>query len=359
MADKYIGDYSEGRHNNFDFLRFFFATLVMFSHSFAFLYNGDITREYDPLIRFSDGQAGFGGNSVDCFFLISGFLVTQSWERSTNWRSFALKRILRIVPGMAAVLLLTVFVLGPLVASDRTTYFQNHGVYHYLGLMWSHDINTDDRIPGVFENNPMHGVVNGSLWTIRYEMFSYVLVAVLGMMMFFRRRALILAITLLLWLMRDLHHGHIHSFGKYDVIFHLETYFFLGAVFYLYREKIVHSGMLAIAAFLGLFIAGCMHILLLVDPIFQAYLVFYIAYWDKLKLNHFAKYGDFSYGMYLWACPIQQILTQYYGSVLNAYSMFIYSFILTGISAILSWNLIEKPFLRLKPKSAKNTQAVP
>lgn len=65
-------------HNNFDFLRFFLAALVIFSHSFPLL---DGSKEWEPLYRFTGRQVEAGAVAVDGFFIISGFLIAQSWVR--------------------------------------------------------------------------------------------------------------------------------------------------------------------------------------------------------------------------------------------------------------------------------------
>ena len=85
-------------------------------------------------------------------------------------------------------------------------------------------------------------------------------------------------------------------------------------------------------------------------PLLGGYILFYAAFSKTINASNFSKYGDFSYGLYLYAFPVQQLLVFYYGEHLNGLLMFTISLILTLVLAIISWYLVEKPFLKLKPR---------
>ena len=343
-----FGQVSEGRDNNFDFLRFFLATCVIFSHSFAVLYDGTWFA-YDPLIHLSRGQAAFGGGAVDGFFLISGFLITKSWERSRGLGDYAKKRVLRIVPALVVVILLTVFVLGPIAtALSLGSYFHSPRTYAYLGFMGTKNLHLTDRLPGVFEHNPLAFRVNGSLWTIRCEAICYVLVAILGLLQAYRRPVVVLiaAVATLPFLAR--HSGEAGGLGDWTGSFHVLAFFLWGMTFYLFRGKIPYSPALFGVALALLVATDLLHVLPGFLPWAFGYVLFYVAFSARLRLHHFARRGDFSYGIYLYAFPVQQALAEFFRQSLNAYTLFLATFAVSGLLAVLSWHFIEKPFLKRK-----------
>ena len=103
--------------NNFDALRFFFAGLVIFAHSFALLSGTDDT---EPLMMLTH-QMTFGGVAVDCFFIISGCLVTLSWQRSRGVRDYLGKRVRRIYPGFIVAMAFCALVIAPVGHDDWRT----------------------------------------------------------------------------------------------------------------------------------------------------------------------------------------------------------------------------------------------
>src|SRR5579862_305980 len=118
------------RHNNFDALRLIAALSVIFSHSFL-IAQGTGANEWLNLLTGNQCMLGLAG--VFVFFAISGFLVTQSFEQTQGPLRYLLKRCLRILPGFIAVLLLTAFVLGPIVTTlPLSDYFSRFEPYRYV-----------------------------------------------------------------------------------------------------------------------------------------------------------------------------------------------------------------------------------
>ena len=347
-SSKTFGQLDAGRDNNFDFLRFFFASLVIFSHSFAMLYDGT-WYAYDPLLHLTRGQTAFGGGAVDGFFLISGFLITKSWERSRGIGDFVQKRVLRILPALVVVLLVTVFLLGPLATRlPLASYFQSHQTYRYFTFMGTVNLHLTDRLPGVFTHNPLSYRVNGSLWTIRLETICYILVAVLGLLRCYRRPVIVLLASVAAVAVTALHAGHPAAEGNWQGSIHVLIYFLWGMTFYLYRNTIPASWALLAACLAGLVASDLTNILPYTLPPLGAYVLFYIAYSPGLRLKSFAKHGDFSYGLYLYAFPIQQLLVSYFRPDLNAGTLALSAFVLAGGCAVLSWHGVEKRWLRRK-----------
>ena len=348
MIAKNFGQISEGRDNNFDFLRFFFATLVIFSHSFAMLYNGT-WYAYDPLLHWTRGQVAFGGGAVDGFFLISGFLITKSWERSRGVGDFTKKRALRILPALAVVLVATVFVLGPLATSlPLASYFHSSRAYAYFTFMGTRNLHLTDTLPGVFTHNPLADRVNGSLWTIRCEVICYIMVAVLGLLRCYRRPALMLLASIAAVIVTALGAKHLATMGEWSDSFRVLIYFLWGMTFYLYRGVIPCSRALLLTCLAGAVASDLIGILPYTLPLLGAYGLFYAAFSPRLRLQSFAKHGDFSYGLYLYAFPVQQLLVSRFRPALNAETLSLTAFLIAGTCAVLSWYGVEKRWLRRK-----------
>jgi peptidoglycan/LPS O-acetylase OafA/YrhL len=78
------------------------------------------------------------------------------------------------------------------------------------------------------------------------------------------------------------------------------------------------------------------------------YLVIYIAYARLPKVARFGKHGDFSYGMYIFGFPVQQLLIYWFDADINLAMLALSSMAITLCFAVLSWRLVEAPALRLK-----------
>lgn len=332
-----LGQRISGRTNNFDFLRFLAATAVIFSHSFP-LTSGSNADE--PLYRFTHGQSTIGDLSVDVFFIISGFLITQSYDRRKNVISFARSRILRIFPGLIFVVLLSIFVLGPTVTSlPVNVYFHNHQTYSYLKELILPTVQV--KLPGVFPNNPFPAAVNGSLWSLRYEFIFYIVVGFLGAVRLLRKP--IPASLFILALAVSIIHG-----GLYADLF---RNFSAGMILYIFRDKIPMNKYLAFACIPVLLLSCITGGFTLAFAIFGAYLLVFIAVTPTIKTYGFGKHGDFSYGLYIFAFPIQQTITWLFKGNLNPFLNFVIAFPITLIFAFLSWHLVEKNALKFKSKS--------
>src|SRR5579871_2099226 len=314
------------RDNNFDFLRFFFACLVIFSHSFSIVYGNYI---HEPLFAVSGGFLSFGAIAVMGFFVISGYLITQSWQRSGTAGDYLKKRVLRIYPGFIAASLFCLLIVGPLGADSFAAY--RHHV-HPVSFLLRMALLFQPRLPGVFAHNPQPGAVDASMWTIRYEFLCYLLVAAFGLLGLWRRRVVlglfVLCLSGNLWLFGHRHVAytlpeaeqamstvaHALSFFRLDLssaVFGC-LYFLAGAVYFLYRDRIVRSPALALLA-LCLVLVSFTHPVLLIFtmPLCGPYLLFLFAFHAPFDLRAFAARGDFSYGMYLYAFPLQQLLVSW------------------------------------------------
>lgn len=348
----YLSDYASGRNNNFNLIRFIAASLVLFSHSYP-LALGIGTPE--PLSQ-SLGVT-WGSIAVDVFFIASGFFIAASFTYKSSVKSFIFARLLRIYPALIVVITLSVFVLGPAFTSlDLISYFSDSNTYRY----WIKDsliisgITYD--LPGVFESNPYPSAVNGSLWTLPYEIKMYILLSLsiigfeklkkglrLNTDNMVRYGVLSLAVIALI--------AHLINFfikfydGKSLQLFAM---FFMGSSFFYFKNRIPLSHKAGI-----LFI-----VLLLISTLNKStfatcytlvitYIVFYLAYLPKGRIRDFNKLGDYSYGIYIYAFPVQQSIA-YLIEDISIIGMIISSFIVTLTLAIVSWNIIEERCLRFK-----------
>lgn len=324
-----IGDFSESRHNNFDIIRFCTASLIVLYHSFplsvpGFDHTGYLWIEYQLL---------------GIFFAVSGFLIMQSWERSPRVFYFLKKRLLRIMPALICTVLLAAFVIGPLVTTlSWSAYIHHPAVWDYLKNILLY--NTWFLLPGVFEDVPFKGSVNGALWTLPYEARCYLLLVVLGVLRIrtWRKTAAFLFLAAFSLLVLDW------------PALRLTIFFVMGILFYLFRDKIPLSDSWAVFSVIAVGLAVYLNVgVVYVTLCYGTYLVFYFAFHPRYSFHNFGKYGDFSYGIYVYAFPVQQCVIHYFhpGS-LYPLQFFAIQYPLILCIAALSWHLIEWPCLRLK-----------
>jgi len=354
------------RRNNFDFLRFLFASLVLFYHCFPLL-QGDEPR---PVGLGEQVATLAGGSSVNFFFVISGFLVTMSWQRSQGSaaradsqgnRAYLRKRILRIYPGFLLASAACAFAAGPLGADSAALYWHHFKFLKfalYLFLLPADVVGPD--MAHVFTHLPYSGVINGSFWTLRYEFEMYLLVAALGSLSLFQRgrgvwvgllflllyALFVVSQTALFTVVPD---REVPWVGNPVKWLRLSVCFLSGVVFYLYRDRIPASPILFGVSLLLLLLAGRRtEWFSAALPICGTYTLFSVAFHKDIRLQRFAHYGDFSYGMYLYAFPIQQLLILHFAAALTPYWLFAAAFPLTLLCAAVSWHLVERPCLALK-----------
>lgn len=341
---------AKGRQNNFDFIRFLLATFVLFYHCYPIRY-GLGAPKHGPFETLADLC---GGVAVPFFFVISGFLVTRSWIGDPNLRDYLQKRALRIYPGFLTASLFCALVVGPLGADNVSQYW--HQFQPIKFARWAFVL-VGPYIPTIFARLPMATGVNGSFWTLRYEFYCYLFVALIGLLSLFRQRVFLAALFAVLYLLRQTQvlTGHtvfpdreLHLFGNIASWSSLILYFLSGMLFYLYREKVPYARSLFLVCLGVLLLCGWWGYLDVVLPLCGSYVLLYMAFAPRLGLQRFARYGDFSYGLYLYAFPVQQLLILYSGGRLTIFALFCSAFAVSLGLAILSWHFIERPSLRWK-----------
>ncbi|HEX6840621.1 MAG TPA: acyltransferase [Stellaceae bacterium] len=334
------------RSNNFDALRLVAAVSVIFSHAFLL---SEGRHDDEPLMAVTQGQAPLGVAGVFVFFVISGFLVTQSWEMTGSAWRFAAKRSLRIYPALAVCILLCTFVLGPLVTGEALgDYLRDAGTYDFLlNNLW---LNTDHNLlPGVsFSGFAFGTVVDGPLWTLPAEAVMYAMVLVLGLPGLLRLAVLLpllAAGVVCLWLDTAASGWFTGTVGW------LLAFFVAGMILYKLRRLPIFSGRIALVALAGLVLSAALGGFILLFPLFGGYLVIYLARERRLPVIPAARFGDLSYGLYIYGWPVEQTLVYLSGGTLAWWQLFPPALALTAALAFLSWHLIEKRALRLKPRA--------
>lgn len=333
--------------NNFNFLRILFAVFVVITHSYNL--SGDSVNDY--LTRITYGQVTFSFIGLSGFFIISGYLVFQSLMRSENLYSYFKKRVLRIFPGLFVVLLLTVLLGYFVYESDFHGYITNSSVWTYLPTNFF--LRSQYVIRGIFTKNPYGPAINGSLWSILYEFSFYVLLSIL---FFLTRRVQVILTLLLLSLLLvgrlfwyselshyefiiegrlALEYGPFFAFGSLLAILKIENFSWRRSLLVLLILILI------IAIFMRLFDQARFFLL--------PSIVILIGLESVPLINKFVtKLGDVSYGIYIYAFPVQQTLMHFFK--FDSIELIVTSVIISFILGYFSWHCIEKHALRLKSK---------
>lgn len=335
----------------FDTLRVSLAFAVILWHSYALCWGSIDAVKHSP-------AWAFGYAVLPVFFALSGFLVTGSALRLSLGR-FAASRVLRIVPALVVDTLVTVLVLGPLLTTVPLAVYFSHGETARYLLNMVGEIHF--VLPGLFVDNPLPRIVNGSLWTIPPELACYVVMAGLILFGWVRRWQVVaigafafLAVVALAPLMPAAWHfpgkGFIQGPGM-----KLVPMFLLGSLSYLLADRIPYSRAVFAVAVALLVAAGFLAdgLAMFTNPawvVLSAPLLVYVMLFlglTRLPRTPFFDRGDYSYGVYLYGFPIQQTLVQVFG-LREPLVLFALAIPPVTLLAMFSWHVVEKPTLRLR-----------
>jgi peptidoglycan/LPS O-acetylase OafA/YrhL len=327
------------RPMSFDLLRLGAAVAVLLSHSYAVVGRGE------PGL----GEQSLGNIAVLVFFAISGFLIAQSWSAEPRLVLFALKRALRILPALVVVLVVSAVVIGPLVTSASLgDYVTNTATFKYI--IFNTAMKTTYALPGVFDGNPMAGVVNGSLWTLKHEVFCYAMVAGLGVFGLLRDRRV--ATAVLLVLLGGFALAQSHGPGFFDQST-LERSFAVAMLLAVWQDRVPFSlpaaavGLVAWGVATSAEVTGAAWLAVFAIP----YATITVATRITPAAEVWLRGNDVSYGVYLWAFPVQQLLI---GQLdLSPIALSALALPLTVLIAFASWKVVEAPALRLKSRAAR------
>ena len=314
------------KSTNVNLLKFICAILVIVGHANPITGTG-----VDILTQYTGGECSFGGLAVGVFFFLSGLYVTKSLSKTANLKKYIFKRAERIFPQLIVVILLSAFVLGPILTNlSLGTYFASSGTYLYLLNSLLVPIH---NLPGVFEGLP-YQTVNGPLWTLPVEFACYLMLLAISLVLVLITRykehknlsGIVdsKAFRVLLWV------GVIAVFLGFIAVFYVLKNEFLvsvvrpvvifieGALFYQYRDKIKVNWSVGLVMALILVLSGLAGLFSIGMILFLPYITISLTLgipqikvdWTIFKI---------SYEMYLVGWPIQQILMNAFNGNMTAY----------------------------------------
>ena len=340
-----------GKENNFGALRLLFATLVIISHSPALLGSGK-----EPTI----GPLTFGSVAVDGFFLVSGFLVTKSFASSRGLISYFKKRVLRIYPGYVINFAFCILLIAPFVGAGHAMFRPSALLSEMARVV---RLGAPEAV-GAFADMP-YPALNGSAWTIAYEFKCYIAIAMLGYLGFLRpkyRLAMLVGVVVFLVLnvvnLLPSTTGALNAIlGDPPQVIRFASIFGTGMLFYLFGEQISYRSDFALAALVagGALIYLTPALAEFALTVLGGYLIFWFAFnFRVLGISRFTNRVDLSYGIYLYAFPIQNSIA-YFDRSISPWRLSLVALVLSAIMAYVSWSVIEKPALKLAHRTSAST----
>lgn len=334
------------RDNCFDFLRFAFALNVVLGHLFVIA----IIPEFEGMIGIFNTYL-----SVTGFFVISGFLIAQSYEHSSSIHSYFIKRARRLLPAYLFVIISCAIGLSGLSSLSPEDYFSSKDLWEYLGANMCFMNFLHPWLPGVFDHPLINDTsVNPALWTLKIEVGFYLFVPIImwGLRRSKRAWAWLIAIYVLAVIYK-LGLEHISDVsGKPFIAFvsrqlpGFMSYFAAGIGGYMYKDYFLRYKQYLITPAILVFAIEHYIDMEILTPLAWGIIVLWCA-WSLPKLNNFAKYGDVSYGIYIYHGPILKIMlcTGLFTALgtICASCFYVVGVIVAGL---LSWHLLEKRVLK-------------
>lgn len=291
------------RENNFSFLHWMGLVLVILGHEYNLLGQGSPTIlnvEYHYL-------------GVRILFVVSGYLVTESYKRTKSNFKYIKKRLLRIIPGLiistlGIVLMMSMFTLAPIKEYIL-------GIPQYLYNIVLHPIYF---MPGVFINNPYLGAINGSLWTLPVEFFCYLMIPVMGAIVNrlqknYKKLAhllfiLMIVVFYILYIIVELGiwNQSINFWGtNWTMACQIIIYFVLGSAISYFNLSPMFNLQLVIPIIVIYMVVPPV-IAIVIRPLVISYFVIAFAFNTPAILGERFEKINWYYAGYLWSFPIQQ-----------------------------------------------------
>lgn len=330
--------HAHGQANNFDSVRLFAALLVLCSHHFFFLGRAQPAPTGNTL----------GEMAVMMFFVISGYLVSESWYRDPHIVRFILRRLLRLWPALAVATLAITLVSALITTLPMHAYF-GHGTQHFIAR--NLQLRTVYQLPGVFGAHPGSpmSAVNGSWWTIPLEMKCYLYLAGLGLIGLRRRWLSLAALGIVAMMYFKTLPGHPHADAYHHLAALYMGFFMTGVCALQFGRELsrfrVPGTAIALVAFVAAIATGQRE---LAQWLAIAPLTLIIGSLSTPGLRSAARFGDLSYGIYLYAYFVQQVIIRLWPGTPTFAGSLLVSVAVTSALAWCSWHAVEAPALGLK-----------
>lgn len=325
--------------NNFDLLRLLFAATVCLVHAYelsGFQQLGWITRVLSSAV------------AVKSFFVVSGFLIFMSFERSASLASYARKRIRRIYPAYFTIVMLCAIGLAAISSKNIGDYFSLAWLKYVASNLTFLNF-LQPTLPGVFDSNKV-AAVNGALWTLKIEVMFYLTVP---LFVFLFRKFSHFPMLVLIYSSSVAYAGLMPALaertgsGAYEELARQLpgqlSYFMAGAFLYYFLPIFERRSHYFLVAGVSVLAANMIFPLPFLEPIALATVVVFFGLF--LYVGNFGKYGDFSYGFYILHFPVIQLLLHSGWFQENPWYFLSSVIAITTAGAIAMWHLVEKPFL--------------
>ncbi|QBQ98410.1 acyltransferase family protein [Paraburkholderia pallida] len=337
--------------NNFDLVRLLAASAVVFAHSFV-LQPFDGHRDPATVLLGFDYSGSLG---VFAFFLLSGLLVTASYDRQRSATRFLILRAARIWPAIAVASLVAIFIIGPLLTTwSLKDYFASGLTWGNLDTFSVIVIGKHIVLPGVFEHNHRPNMIYEPLWTLPIEVRYYAVVLGTGVLGLLKsRRGMLVAVLLgtAPFLIHPYLEPHFHLTlrnlankpgGPNGYAYFPELVFMTGMLLYAWRDRVHISGWAAAALIFGY---AALRGTPLAQPVFYAAFAYGVLWIGTTPLLHrFAPRNDYSFGIYVYGFAIQQVVA-YFGPNLDHLSALFIAVPGIFACAYVSWHCVEQPAL--------------
>lgn len=331
-------------NNNLDLFRLIAAIAVIYGHAYALSPQVGKIDLFQSLFLF-DSSSAF---AVKVFFFLSGLLVTNSLLIKRSPLQFVIARVFRIWPALIVSVIVLALVVGPILSDlPFQSYFVKKETYAYIYN--NVQLYISFHLPGVFVDNLYEGAVNGSLWSIPYEVTAYCILLASFNFGGFKVKLLSLIVAVLIFI--DISNGSIVMFKGDMTVAQLAFCFSVGVVLTVYRSSLSINLTNMLSAWVLYYILRDLSYSFLLLQLAFFITILYISSIDFVVKHKFK--NDISYGVYLWGFPVQQIISKYfldYGIVFNQVS----SIIIACICGYLSWHFIEKKSIQLGAQIVKS-----
>jgi peptidoglycan/LPS O-acetylase OafA/YrhL len=337
-----LAESMSAKENHLNLIRAVAAVAVLISHAWPITLGMGSVEPVERIIGYTLGQL-----AVLIFFAISGFLITASYDRSRSNKKYIVARTARLIPGLFISVTAVALIMGPLVSNlPPSFYFSDIGTYKFI-LKNTTLISPQYRLPGVFQDNPMQDV-EGSIWTLAYEVMCYGVIFMMGILGAFKNVRILQVITaVIIVLLMTLNMLDYSISPRIDIFVEFALPFSFGMAFYIWRNKINISVFLTILILAIAFASMGTKAYPVLIALALSYATIVLAYMPNPWFLTYNRFGDYSYGIYIYAFPVQGLMVHLSKGEMSPAENIAAALPATVLLAVLSWHLVEKPALQI------------